>query len=103
MTQKANKQPCKKSKTAVSQKAHAPEKLALPNSVTHEKRLVLVSQLTLSALNPRQSVTDEEIVEMAESIKTVGLLQNLAGLEVKKGKATKIEIVLVAAECAPCN
>lgn len=90
---KANKQPCKKSKTAVSQKKHAPEKLALPSGLTHEKRSVLVSQLTLSALNARQSVTNEEIVEMAESIKTVGLLQNLAGLEVKKGKTTKIEIV----------
>ena len=97
MTQKANskitKQPCKNPKSAAPKKGATPDILALPNSLTHEKRSVLVSQLTLSALNPRQSVTDEEIVEMTESIKTVGLLQNLAGLEVKKGKATKIEIV----------
>lgn len=52
------------------------------------KSLALAS-LTLSPLNPRQEVSDDEVVSLAESIKTVGLIQPIAGLETKVG----VEIV----------
>ena len=48
--------------------------------------LVPLADLTLSPLNPRQSVTEAEIAAMAESLRTVGLMQNLAGLAGKRGK-----------------
>ena len=45
-----------------------------------------LDQLYLSDLNPRPTVTDEEICLLAESIKAAGLLQNLSGLKDKNGK-----------------
>ncbi|EEE35177.1 ParB domain protein nuclease [Rhodobacteraceae bacterium KLH11] len=43
--------------------------------------------LTLSPINPRQTVPEAEIVELAESIWTVGLIQSIAGLADDKGGA----------------
>ncbi|WP_282611062.1 ParB/RepB/Spo0J family partition protein [Pelagibius sp. Alg239-R121] len=40
-----------------------------------------IDRLVLSPLNPRQSVSDAEIEALAGSIRSVGLLQNLAGIE----------------------
>ncbi|ABI93371.1 ParB/RepB/Spo0J family partition protein (plasmid) [Roseobacter denitrificans] len=48
-----------------------------------------LSSLSLSPLNPRQEVPDEDVASLAESIKTVGLIQPIAGLETKDG----VEIV----------
>lgn len=53
-------------------------------------KAVPLANLFLSPLNPRQQVPDEDIIHLAQSIKAVGLLQNLVGLEAKRGK---IEIV----------
>ena len=52
------------------------------------KSLALAS-LSLSPLNPRQDVCDDEVASLAESIKTVGLIQPVAGLETSRG----VEIV----------
>lgn len=48
-----------------------------------------IGSLSISPLNPRQTVTEGEIEELAESLLTVGLIQNLAGIETPKG----VEIV----------
>ena len=40
-----------------------------------------LSQLTLSPLNPRQKADPEKLLALAISIKTVGLLQNLIGIQ----------------------
>lgn len=52
-------------------------------------RMIPVAELTLSPLNTRKLVTDEEVAAMAESIATSGLLQNLIGL----GRDGHVEIV----------
>ncbi|WP_134681419.1 ParB/RepB/Spo0J family partition protein [Paracoccus ravus] len=49
-----------------------------------------LSQLMLSTMNPRQHVEEAEVAELAESIWTAGLIQNLAGIETTTGE---IEIV----------
>jgi len=49
-------------------------------------RMIPLDRLSLSALNPRQEVTEAEIAAMADSIRTLGLLQNLAGLEDADGR-----------------
>jgi ParB family transcriptional regulator, chromosome partitioning protein len=46
-----------------------------------------LSKLTLSGMNPRQNVPAAEVEELAESIWTAGLIQNLAGIEDGKGGA----------------
>ena len=69
------------------------ETMAAPNALTHETRSVRVADLVLSPLNPRQTVSEDEIIELASSIKTIGLLQNLAGLETGQGNDTRVEIV----------
>jgi ParB family chromosome partitioning protein len=51
-----------------------------------EARFPLAS-LTLSPINPRQIVPEAEVVELAESIWTVGLIQSIAGLANNKGGA----------------
>lgn len=51
-----------------------------------EARFPLAS-LTLSPINPRQNVPEAEVVELAESIWTVGLIQSIAGLVDNKGGA----------------
>jgi ParB family chromosome partitioning protein len=51
-----------------------------------EARFPLAS-LTLSPINPRQTVPEAEIAELAESIWTVGLIQSIAGLADDKGGA----------------
>ena len=51
-----------------------------------EARFPLAS-LSLSPMNPRQSLTEGEIVELAESIWTAGLIQSIAGLADDKGGA----------------
>ncbi len=51
-----------------------------------EARFPLAS-LSLSEMNPRQNVTEQDIVELAGSIWAAGLIQNIAGLADKKGKA----------------
>ena len=45
--------------------------------------------LSISNLNPRQHVSEQEIVEMAKSLLTVGLMQNLLGFKADNG----VEIV----------
>lgn len=57
--------------------------------MTDPIRLIPLSDLTLSDLNTRQTVADDEIEAMAESIATTGLLQNLIGLD----RDGRIEIV----------
>lgn len=52
-------------------------------------RMVALSELTLSPLNPRQDAADESVAALAESIAAIGLIQSLAGFETKSG----IEIV----------
>ncbi|MTH79586.1 ParB/Srx family N-terminal domain-containing protein [Paracoccus aestuariivivens] len=49
-----------------------------------------LAQLVLSTINPRQHVEEAEVAELAESIWTAGLIQNLAGIETEAGE---IEIV----------
>ena len=51
-----------------------------------EARFPLAS-LTLSPINPRQTVPEAEVVELADSIWTVGLIQSIAGLADDKGGA----------------
>lgn len=51
-----------------------------------EARFPLAS-LTLSEMNPRQNVSEQDIIELAGSIWAAGLIQNIAGLADKKGKA----------------
>ncbi|MDP5218784.1 ParB/RepB/Spo0J family partition protein [Ruegeria sp. 2205SS24-7] len=51
-----------------------------------EARFPLAS-LTLSPINPRQTVPEGEVVELAESIWTVGLIQSIAGLADDNGGA----------------
>ena len=51
-----------------------------------EARFPLAS-LKLSPINPRQAVPEAEIVELADSIWTVGLIQSIAGLADDKGGA----------------
>lgn len=46
-----------------------------------------LAQLTLSPLNPRQNVPEAEVVELAESLLTAGLIQNLAGIANDEGGA----------------
>lgn len=48
-----------------------------------------LSSLSLSPMNPRQDVADDEVKSLAESIRTVGLIQPIAGLETQAG----VEIV----------
>ena len=54
-----------------------------------EARFPLAS-LTLSKMNPRQNVSEQDIIELAGSIWAAGLIQNIAGLA---GKNDKVEIV----------
>lgn len=42
---------------------------------------VQVSKLSLSPINPRQNVSEEEIESLAQSIKVCGVIQNLVGLK----------------------
>lgn len=49
-----------------------------------EGRFALDS-LSLSPMNPRQHVPEDEIAELAESIRTAGLIQNMAGIEDGQG------------------
>ena len=51
-----------------------------------EARFALES-LTLSPLNPRQDVPEADVIELAESIWTAGLIQNLSGLADATGGA----------------
>ena len=45
-----------------------------------------LTALYLHPVNPRQEVTDEEIESLAQSIRVVGLIQNLAGIADKDGR-----------------
>lgn len=66
------------------------EPITIPNdaaAITH----VTLDRLYLHEANPRQHVSDEDIAALADSIRAVGLLQNLCGVADKKGK--KIGIV----------
>lgn len=51
-----------------------------------EARFPLAS-LTLSTMNPRQNVPEQDVIELAESIWTAGLIQNLSGLATDEGGA----------------
>ena len=44
-----------------------------------------LNDLTLSDLNPRKEVSKESIALLAQSLVTCGLIQNLAGIIVKRG------------------
>lgn len=78
----------KSAKTAKTTKTNP--KAADAASGTRTVGQVPLSLCTLSHLNPRQDVTDAEISGLASSIRTVGLLQNLAGIERGSGE---VEIV----------
>lgn len=52
---------------------------------TNEARFPLAS-LTLSPMNPRQTVAQTDVIELAESIWTAGLIQSLAGLADADGR-----------------
>lgn len=54
--------------------------------IAAEARFPLAS-LVLSPMNPRQHVPEAEVAELAESIWTAGLIQNLSGLDDGKGGA----------------
>lgn len=88
----ATKKPAKKASTKPAAKALKPpvaQEILPPSLLTHEKKTVRVADLKLSPLNPRQAVNEEEIAVLAASIKAIGLLQDMAGLET----ATGVEIV----------
>ena len=53
--------------------------------ITADEARFPLSKLTLSGMNPRQNVPAAEVEELAESIWTAGLIQNLAGIENGKG------------------
>lgn len=57
---------------------------------TQAPEMIPLSQLSLSPLNPRQSAPDAEIEALADSIRTIGLMQNLAGIVSPEGR---VEIV----------
>lgn len=78
-------------KTVAKRKAPAAKTAEIlpPSLLTHEKQTVRVADLKLSPLNPRQHVSEDEIAVLAASIKAIGLLQDMAGLETKSG----VEIV----------
>ncbi len=68
---------------------------AFTQKITEQTEIIKVVQLAhlfLSPLNPRQTVDDEDLSSLATSIKAVGLLQNLVGIETK-GKTGRVEIV----------
>jgi ParB family chromosome partitioning protein len=46
-----------------------------------------LAKLSLSPLNPRQNVPEQDVIELAESIWAAGLIQNIAGLAGKKDTA----------------
>jgi len=50
------------------------------SSITADDARFPLSKLTLSEMNPRQNVPVAEVEELAESIWTAGLIQNLAGI-----------------------
>lgn len=50
-----------------------------------------LTDLVLSKHNPRQTVTDEEVAELADSIRECGLIQNLSGYQ--PNGADQVEIV----------
>lgn len=54
--------------------------------IATEARIPL-AVLTLSSLNPRQDVPEQDVIELAESIWAAGLIQNIAGLADKAGGA----------------
>jgi len=63
-------------------------------NLARETRMVPLTDLYLHPLNPRRSVTDEETEAMALSLETLGLMQNLLGLEEPdKGSNTKVGII----------
>ena len=49
--------------------------------MTTDLQMIPLANLHLSAINPRQSCTEAEIDALALSLRTVGLLQNLAGFQ----------------------
>ena len=49
--------------------------------MTTDIQMIPLANLHLSAINPRQSCTEAEIDALALSLRTVGLLQNLAGFQ----------------------
>jgi ParB family chromosome partitioning protein len=57
------------------------------STITADEARLPLSKLTLSAMNPRQNVPAAEVEELADSIWTAGLIQNLAGIEDGKGGA----------------
>lgn len=57
---------------------------------TPETRNIALASLTLSALNPRQDAEPDRIAALAASIRTVGLMQNLAGFAASEGEAVEI-------------
>jgi ParB family chromosome partitioning protein len=56
-------------------------------TITADEARFPLSKLVLSAMNPRQNVPAAEVEELAESIWTAGLIQNLAGIMDENGGA----------------
>lgn len=55
--------------------------------ITATEARIPLDRLTLSTLNPRQDVPQADVIELAESIWTAGLIQNLSGLADDEGGA----------------
>ncbi|WP_020592865.1 ParB/RepB/Spo0J family partition protein, partial [Kiloniella laminariae] len=53
---------------------------------SREIEFFAINQLVLSEINPRQDVNDDEVKDLAESINTCGLIQNLSGIKLQDGK-----------------
>ena len=53
--------------------------------ITADEARFPLSNLSLSPMNPRQNVPAAEVEDLAESIWTAGLIQNLAGIMDGKG------------------
>ena len=63
------------------------------DKIAHEMRMIPLSDLYLHPLNPRKQVSEEEIAALALSIESIGLMQNLLGLENADEKGIPIGIV----------
>ena len=63
-------------------------KAAKNTAKTHARpvQLVALANCVVSSMNPRQSVPDDEVATLADSIRMVGLIQNLSGFTEPDGK-----------------
>ncbi|MFQ6550653.1 ParB/RepB/Spo0J family partition protein [Aestuariibius sp. 2305UL40-4] len=70
----------KQEKIKTNEATKATEAGVLPTMPTRAIHEIPLARLDLSVMNPRQNVEDAEIAALADSIRTVGLMQNLMGV-----------------------